>query len=538
MLRRLFHRLWERFSLYLKLPALFMAALLVSTIYFAWHSHLMTTVLILDSIDQRLILCVELIDSYMPKDFPDRAVSADAIPLREDEVRRVRLARLAEMAGLDHMYILTRVNGVIYAIASNNLEYFSPYHNEWGVLRETEIDGETRFDNNADSRGALRSIIVRRVSPGGRVYFIGADLPLREIDELERRLLRNFRVTGVAYFFLFGLGIFIVVRMITRPLKRLSDFIDQTCRNGFEHGPALDIDLLPLSPNAADEVRLLTKNFQSMQMELADYLSRLAETISAKERAESDMRIAGDIQQSLLVSTLPEAPAFSVWGAMIPAKLAGGDFYDYFRLDGRRLCFAVGDVSGKGVSAAMLMATSLTLLRAYLSEAAGEADSGALAANMLLRMDETLARQNESMQFVTAILGVLDEENGLTVLANGGHNSPLIIRGGVRAEYLTLPPGGVLGAGLCKEFTATRLTLAPGDTLFLYTDGVTEAMAADDSFFGEERLLAVVTEAASKSPRVLAGTVMDAVRAFSIGRELADDVTVLAVRWHGREKLL
>ena len=532
---RTFRRLWERFSFHFKLPALILAVLLASTLLYTWCGYHTTIDLLLESVDERLDLCTEALDALLPKDYHDRAVTPDAIPPEEFAHYQREITRIGKRAGLS-LYVLARIDGVFHVTASNDHPYFAPYRDDNPNLLMTEADGQTCISDGVDSYGRSRSIVRRLVSPGGRDYFVGADIPLREINALKRKGRARFACVGAISFFLAGVLGLVVVRTIVRPLKRLSDFIEETRRLGFSHETPLDADLLPVSTDATDEVRVLAKNFVGIREELLRYLHSLEDTVAAKKRAESEMRIAGDIQQNLLVRIPPKSATFSVWGSMVPAKSVGGDFYDYFPLDARRLAFAVGDVSGNGIPAAMFMAASLTLFRAYAQSANRDTDPEHFAADALRCINEGLAAShNDSVRFLTALVGVLDGATGRVALANGGHHPPLWIHSDGRIEFLPLPATGLVGVGLDLAFETTIISLEPGDTLLLYTDGVIETKAADGSFFGEERLLDVVSAAESQAPQALVETVVDAVHAFGDNLNLADDLTVMAVRWVGRD---
>lgn len=524
-------RVWESFSIYLKLPLLFLTTLLVSTLYYSWYGYQSTMDLLVQSIDARLNLCAEGANLVIPADYPDRALDAGAIRPEEHRALQGIIARVTVAAGLDDLYVFVRSEGRYYEIVGSFGPYYEEYTDDWPSLFATARDGVTRFDDGRDSWGSSRSVILRRTSPGGREYFIGADVALPEIDELRSRKLRHFAVMGLFSFFLVGLISYSIVRLITRPLKRLSDITEATRRDGFSGDVRVDGDLLPVAARPADEVRLLAKNFHSMQLELADHIRRLTETAAARERIESEMRIAGVIQRDLLCREPPVSPRFAVWGEMTPAKLVGGDFYDMFMPDARRLCFAIGDVSGKGVPAAVFMATALTLYRSCSQDLAGEADLGRYVSRVMTRVEEALALHNEAVMFVTAVMGVLDVTTGEVALANAGHNPPIRIAPDGAPEYMELPPGMLLGGGMGVPFEAACFRFRAGEGLLLYTDGITEARGSADELFGSERLLRTVALAGPLGPRGLVGAVFAAAAGFSAGREQTDDMTALCLRW-------
>lgn len=243
---------------------------------------------------------------------------------------------------------------------------------------------------------------------------------------------------------------------------------------------------------------------------------------------ELELNVAAEIQASMLPQVFPPFPDrkdFDIFARMVPAREVGGDLYDFFLIDDHRVGFLVGDVSGKGTPAALLMAISRTLLRGSGQE--GLAPDACIAAvNRILAVD-TLPHM-----FVTVFYGVLDTRTGVLDFCNAGHNPPNILSAdGVRAIEA---PGG-LPVGVMENFPYTRssVTLRPGDTVFVYSDGVTEAFDKDNNEFGEEKLEEVLRNLAAASLEETVGKVIEAVRTFSHGVAQSDDITCLAIRYSG-----
>lgn len=243
---------------------------------------------------------------------------------------------------------------------------------------------------------------------------------------------------------------------------------------------------------------------------------------------ERDLAIAADIQRSFLPRSdeiKAERGALAVQAAMFPALAVGGDFYDYFWLDENRLGVVIGDVSGKGVPAALLMAVTRSLLRACALRG-GEPGACLEEVNRLLIRDTTAER------FVTLFYAVLDAEQGNVRFANAGHNPPFLLHAGGTVE--PLGGAGLLAGVLPDSRYPTRTAdLQPGDRLFLYTDGVSEALNPQQEQFSEERLQHLLSEACDDSPAALIERVVEAVRRFSAGAPQSDDITALAVLYQG-----
>ncbi|HXA15118.1 MAG TPA: PP2C family protein-serine/threonine phosphatase, partial [Opitutaceae bacterium] len=243
-----------------------------------------------------------------------------------------------------------------------------------------------------------------------------------------------------------------------------------------------------------------------------------------------ELRIAGEIQASMLPHDF-KSPGCNcqvdLYAAMKPAKEAGGDLYDFFYLDPDHLCFVIGDVSDKGMPAALFMAVAATVLRAHAT-----AERIQTPEEILTQTNELLIRQNSMYQFITMFLGIVNVRTGAVVYSDGGHNRPYLRRAGKSAEMLPRGGGIALGVMPGASFKHHSLQIQPGDTLFLYTDGVTEAIAADESFYGEGRLETLLSGIPADVPAsAWTDAVMQSVFVFSKGHAQADDITVLAVRF-------
>jgi sigma-B regulation protein RsbU (phosphoserine phosphatase) len=207
---------------------------------------------------------------------------------------------------------------------------------------------------------------------------------------------------------------------------------------------------------------------------------------------------------------------------MVPAKEVGGDFYDFFFIDENRLCFLISDVSDKGVPAALYMMVSKTLLKTE-GQRLGD------PARILASVNNILAEDNENCMFATVFCGVLDLTTGDLHYSNAGHNPPLVITAN-GAEYLPVPPGFVLGPMANIQYETMQLKLAPGDILFLYTDGVTEAKNQEDVFYSEARLQAALNQAPRDHLAQLLHAIGEDVSRHADGAAQSDDITMMAIR--------
>jgi len=249
------------------------------------------------------------------------------------------------------------------------------------------------------------------------------------------------------------------------------------------------------------------------------------ERAAAQERLERDLQIAQEVQTRLFPQKAPEVRGVDCAGVCRPARSVAGDYYDFLALDSRHMGIAVGDVSGKGLPAALLMAS----LQGGLRSLASMADGG--PARLARDLNAQVHALTERNRFVTFFWAVLDGETGGVSWVNAGHNAPFVIRASGRLERLgsSGPPLGVLAA---SEYREERTTLAPDDLLVVFTDGVTEAVDASEIEYGDGRLEEVLRRAAeSREPvREVCRRVLDAVAAFEAGAEQHDDITVVAAR--------
>jgi sigma-B regulation protein RsbU (phosphoserine phosphatase) len=247
---------------------------------------------------------------------------------------------------------------------------------------------------------------------------------------------------------------------------------------------------------------------------------------------ENELKIATEIQTSIIPQDFPAFPdrtEFEIFAKMIPAKEVGGDFYDFFAIDKSRIGIVIGDVSGKGVPAAMLMAISRTLLKAT-------ALKGISPDICLTEINCIIAEESLSTMFVSLFYGILDTRNGNFECCNAGHNLPYIMKNEGEIKQIDNVGGLFVGAFKDTEYEPQTITLAPNDTLFLYTDGVTEAMDADDNEFGDDRLNETLQGMLDKNPTDLTDSIVDEVKKYSEGTVQSDDITCLVLKYYGKGK--
>ena len=320
-----------------------------------------------------------------------------------------------------------------------------------------------------------------------------------------------------------------VSRRATRPVEALTASTSAFVGDLDAHGKAGEglrarpIDEHGMAPAA--EVRELVDAVNAMERDLVAYVGELAVVTAERERVEAELDIARDIQASAIPHdfSAQAASGLSIDGFMRPAREVGGDFYDVFDIDGHRTALVVGDVSGKGVPAALFMMRALGLLRSCVM---AEQDLG----QALSAANDGLTERNDAMLFVTAFVCVLDRATGTLTYANAGHNPPSVVRGGIR-EYLSVRPGLVLGAMEGMSYASWSMPFAPGDQILLYTDGVTEAANEADQLLGEDRLARILATYDAEQSGLMSEAVVKSIDAFAGEAPQADDITLLNLVW-------
>ncbi len=324
--------------------------------------------------------------------------------------------------------------------------------------------------------------------------------------------------------FLFLLVVIVLISgSITRPLRALAGAAKDIATGN------LDIELPTIK--SRDEVGKLADSFNYMKSSLKEYIKELTETTAAKERIESELKIAHDIQMGILhkiFPPFPDRPELDIYATLEPAKEVGGDLYDFFFMDDDHLCFTVGDVSGKGVPASLFMAITMTLIKT-------KATKGLSPDKVLSRVNEDLSMDNPSMMFVTVFLGILNIRTGELEYSNGGHNPPYIFHKNGDIEPLEMTNGMALGVVEDFSYQSKKFVLQKGETIFLYTDGVTEAMNEKEELFSEERLKKDINALKDKPIQEVAADITEKVKAFSQGVPQTDDITMMILRFYGRD---
>ncbi len=308
----------------------------------------------------------------------------------------------------------------------------------------------------------------------------------------------------------------LITRSLTRPIIHLVDATRQIGQGDFH-------SQLPVR-KTKDEIMQLTSAFAVMQEELGNYIRTLQRTTIAKEKIESELQVAHNIQMGMLPRGFLTPGNWELYATLDPAKAVGGDLYDFFYPDPDHLCIAIGDVSGKGVPAALFMMVTRTLFRA-------KAVAGSPLSVVMDSINRELCQDNPSQMFVTFFAGIVNLGNGEMVFCNAGHNYPYILDPAGNVRQLKFKGGLPLGVSGDLEYQTGSFFFSPGEIMVLTTDGITDALNVTDDFFGETNLTDALTARAGSSPRRLADSLLNEVKLFADGTEQADDITILALQY-------
>lgn len=345
------------------------------------------------------------------------------------------------------------------------------------------------------------------------------DLILSELYSTSRNILYLFLV-GVLLLFVFTYS---VIKRLVRPLEDFSR-VSQVIASG-----RFNEDLPVIKSN--DEMKKLCDSFSFMQHSLSQYVEELRQTTANKERIESELSIAREIQMGMIPKSFPSFPErkdVDIYAFLCPAKEVGGDLYDFFIGDGH-LYFIIGDVSGKGVPASLFMAITRSLFRTL---SPGEFSPAAIVS----RMNKSISGNNESNIFVTLIIGILDLRSGSLKLCNAGHNPPLMVTSDGQVSYMDLKPHLFVGIMEDYVYTDEIVNMEEGSRLFLYTDGVTEAENNSAELYGEERLLDALKSCYTQNARGMVDWVVHSVKEHVQEADSSDDLTIFIIHYESKIK--
>ena len=353
-------------------------------------------------------------------------------------------------------------------------------------------------------------------------WLLSIQIPEKEIfEEAERRNRLFTGIIEISFVTMLVFAYLLVSMFINTPIKNLTSVVESIGLGNLD----MKIDI-----KSNDELGQLARTFNKMTGDLKKAIDENIHEREEKDRINMELSIAREIQASMLPAIFPAFPLrdeFDIFAEMIPAKEVGGDFYDFFLIDNDNLAVVIADVSGKGIPASLFMVNTKTLINYFSSDKNPK--------DIFDIINNKLCQNNDACLFVTSIMGIYNIPTGRFVFVNAGHNPPLAKKSGGSFEYIKTKPQIVLAVMEDTKYAQEEITLNGGDTLFFYTDGVTEAMNRARELYGEERLLDALNKYKFSSPRELIINIKKEVDNFAAGAEQADDIAMLSLHINEKE---
>ena len=401
------------------------------------------------------------------------------------------------------------------------------YREKYRLLYDRETDRELviRDRGYIETQPHITAMVGLKGSDGQVKAILCVQRQMDVLAQARQKYLNKIILTLVILVLLVVAGQSLFLhRTLLQPLKQISDEAIRFSETG-----SLPEKKLQETIRNRDEIGHLAASIDKMETQIRDYVASITKITTEKERINTELTLATQIQASMLPHRLPAFPdrtEFDILGSMDPAREVGGDFFDYFLIDPDHLGIVIADVSGKGIPAALLMMASRIILQsvAMLGKSPGE---------ILTKTNEAVCSSNGAEMFVTVWIGILEISTGKLTAANAGHEYPVLMRAGRDAELFKDKHGFVIGGLEGMQYKEYELQLNPGDKLFLYTDGVTEATDRDKQLFGTKRIIAALNEAKGSPPAQVLGSVRHAVDGFVKGEEQFDDMTMICLLYNG-----
>ena len=365
-------------------------------------------------------------------------------------------------------------------------------------------------------------------SNGEMVAMVGVDMYMTDLQADMRQFL-NIVPLVILVIILVAIGVFysFVKKRIVTPINTLRNVSKSMVQN-LEKDETIDVSI-----NTGDEIEELFDSFNEMFGDVKEYINKLSAVTAEKERISAELDVAKHIQASMLpciFPAFPERKEIDIYATMEPAKEVGGDFYDFFMIDDRHLAIVMADVSGKGVPAALFMVIGKTLIKDHTTP-------GRDLGQVFTEVNQLLCESNSEELFITAFEGVLDLVTGEFVYVNAGHEMPFICKAGGDFEPYKIRAAFVLAGMDGIEYRAGSTVLNPGDKIFQYTDGVTEATNPNNELYGMERLGAILNKVKGGTPQEILPAVKRDIDEFVGEAPQFDDITMLCLEYKAKMKI-
>ncbi len=459
---------------------------------------------------------------------------ANFMPLKETKEYQEEVSKLQKLAGaneVESVYILyayPKDKITLYVadgseIANDPGDFDPLYEVNYGVLEDPTI-GFPAYITNTPEYGWLVSAAYPIYTSDGEVAAFGCvDISMNAIKAESRAFsIMLFVITIAIALVLTAIYILAIKRAVVSPINKLADAATSYVKN--DNGTAFkDIEI-----TTGDEIESLSDAMKKMEQDIKDYIENLTAVTAEKERIGAELNVATQIQMDMLPRIFPtftDKTEYELFASMDPAKEVGGDFYDFFIIDDDHLGLVVADVSGKGVPAALFMVIAKTLIK-------NRAMMGGTPGEVLAYANDQLCEGNDAELFVTVWFAILDVKTGKGIAANAGHEHPAIRRANGQFELSIYKHSVAVATMEGIKFREHEFELGHGDTLFCYTDGVTEATDANNVLFGNDRLLAALNKDPDASTEQICKNVKESINEFVGEAPQFDDITMLCVKYN------
>ncbi|WPD22441.1 MAG: PP2C family protein-serine/threonine phosphatase [Candidatus Electrothrix scaldis] len=498
----------------------------------------------INGVHEKLSTAAWALPSMLPVDaIHDKIKGPDSISPEEHLKYLTTLSKYTKKIKIAYLYTYIKFDDAFRVATTNatptelkngeETAFFTKYQKVPKEMQDAWKTQTIQYGEYGDEWGHFLSIFVPMQTKSGTPYIIGADVSLDFVSgKLAQALLFHTGI-GLCFIFIILLLCWSVVHKYISPIGKLAAFTKELASTDFQLSEEKREELTFIKEQYTDEVGQLAEAFLEMQGKLTEYIHNLQETTAAKERIESELRIANSIQMSFLNKQFPPFPErheFDLYAILVPAREVGGDLYDFCLLDEDHLLFYIGDVAGKGVPAALFMAVTMTLMH---DTAKTDYTSVADPADILKKVNISLCRKNESLLFVTLTCFILNLKTGMLTYSNAGHNPPVVLRNDGSTEWMELPKGLVLGIMPEATFSSKTFQLHPGDKIVLETDGVTEAMSPEETLYSSERFIETISVQHGRTAEEISKAIMRSVTEHANGAPPSDDLTIMSLEYRG-----
>lgn len=391
-------------------------------------------------------------------------------------------------------------------------------------------DGLVRFEESETSQYG-RLITCYKVindSNGNAVGIVAADV---DVNQIKKDLMNYIKIVLITALFFTTIVIILFLTaidvFITHPIEMIAKSTDAFVKLMNENVNPDELVYNKIEVSGKDEIYTLSEGVASMADGVRNYMVNLESVTAEKERIGAELNVATQIQADMLPSIFPPFPErteFDIYATMDPAKEVGGDFYDFFLIDDDHLGVTMADVSGKGVPAALFMVIAKTLIK-------NKAQLGGTPAEVLSYANEQLCEGNKAEMFVTVWFAIIEISTGKGIAANAGHEHPAFRSGNGQWELVKYKHSPAVATMEGMKFREHEFEIHTGDSIFVYTDGVTEATSSDKQLFGEDRLLGALNKDPMAEPKQLLENVKKDIDEFVAEAPQFDDITMMCIKW-------